>query len=192
MDAAFCKGTKLGVLYGLSQLILQFTFGVLFYFGTLIMRDDPNVSQLNVFYAIMAIAWAGWYAGNTFYFMPDVLSGKRSAQNLFMILDDEDEDQKQVRLGSKLSTKAIEGNIEVRDIGFKYNPTDDHILDGISLTIKKGAKIAFVGPSGCGKSTLFSLLQRFYDYEGEILIDGIELRDYDIHHIRQHFVTVNQ
>jgi ATP-binding cassette, subfamily B (MDR/TAP), member 1 len=192
MDAAFCKGTKLGVLYGLSQLILQFTFGVLFYFGTLIMRDDPSVSQLNVFYAIMAIAWAGWYAGNTFYFMPDVLSGKRSAQNLFMILDDEDEDQKQVRLGSKLSTKAIEGNIEVRDIAFKYNPTDDPILDGISLTIKKGAKIAFVGPSGCGKSTLFSLLQRFYDYEGEILIDGIELRDYDIHHIRQHFVTVNQ
>jgi hypothetical protein len=76
MDAALCKGTKLGVLYGLSQLILQFTFGILFFFGALIMRDDSSVSQLNIFYAIMAIAWAGWYAGNTFYFMPDVVSGK--------------------------------------------------------------------------------------------------------------------
>ena len=90
MDAAFCKGTKLGILYGMSQLILQFTFGCLFYFGTLIMRDDPNVSQLNIFYAIMAIAWAGWYVGNTFYFMPDVLAGKESARNLFMVLDEED------------------------------------------------------------------------------------------------------
>jgi hypothetical protein len=55
----------------------------------------------------MAIAWAGWYSGNNFYFMPDVLSGKQSAKNLFMILDDEDEDQKQVRLGSKLVKKEI-------------------------------------------------------------------------------------
>jgi hypothetical protein len=43
LDAAFAKGLKLGVLYGLSQLILQFTFGVLFYFGALIMRDNPEV-----------------------------------------------------------------------------------------------------------------------------------------------------
>ena len=135
MDAAFCKGTKLGVLYGLSQLILQFTFGCLFYFGTLIMRDNPGVSQLNIFYAIMAIAWAGWYAGNTFYFMPDVLAGKESARNLFVILDEEDEDQKQVRLGSALKTTPIEGKIEVRDLFFQYNPTDDVILNGISLNI---------------------------------------------------------
>ena len=173
MDAALCKGTKLGVLYGLSQLILQFTFGVLFYFGVLIMRDNPEVSQLNIFYAIMAIAWAGWYAGNTFYFMPDVLSGKESAQNLFMILDEEDEDQKQVRLGSQMKNTPIEGNIEVRDLIFQYNPTDDIILRGINLKIRKGEKIAFVGPSGCGKSTIFQLLQRFYDYEGSILVDGI-------------------
>ena len=107
MDASFCKGTKLGVLYGLSQLILQFTFGMLFYIGALIMRDDPAVSQLNIFYAIIAIIWAGWYAGNNFYFMPDVLAGKNSASNLFMILDQEDEDQKQVRLGSKMIVKPI-------------------------------------------------------------------------------------
>ena len=166
MDAALGKGTKMGVLFGIAHMILQFTFGVLFYFGTLIMRDNPGVSQLNIFYAIMAIAWAGWYAGNTFYFMPDVVAGKESAKNLFVILDHEDEDQKQVRLGSALKTTPIEGKIEVRDLFFQYNPTDDVVLKGISLNIQKGEKIAFVGPSGCGKSTLFQLLQRFYDYDG--------------------------
>jgi ABC-type multidrug transport system fused ATPase/permease subunit len=49
-----------------------------------------------------------------------------------------------------------------------------------------------VGPSGSGKSTIFQLLQRFYDFEGEIYIDGVEIRDYDIHHLRSHFVAVNQ
>ena len=63
-------------------------------------------------------------------------------------------------------TTPIQGNIEVKDLFFQYNPTDDVILRGISLNVKKGEKIAFVGPSGCGKSTLFQLLQRFYDYEG--------------------------
>lgn len=45
----------------------------------------------------MSITWAGWYAGNNFYFMPDVVAGKTSAQNLFNILDTEDEYQMQVR-----------------------------------------------------------------------------------------------
>jgi ABC-type multidrug transport system fused ATPase/permease subunit len=49
-----------------------------------------------------------------------------------------------------------------------------------------------VGPSGSGKSTFFQLLQRFYDFSGQILIDGIEIRDYDIHHVRAHFVAVSQ
>jgi ABC-type multidrug transport system fused ATPase/permease subunit len=87
----------LGLLYGFSQLILLFTFGVLFYFGALIMRDNPNVSLLDILCAIMAITWAGWYSGNNFYFMPDVVSGRQSAENLFKILDTEDEDQIQIK-----------------------------------------------------------------------------------------------
>ena len=75
------------------------------------MRDNPDVSLLNIFYAIMAITWAGWYAGNTFYFMPDIISGNQSAKNLFSILDEEDEDQWQIKHGSKNLTTPIEGNI---------------------------------------------------------------------------------
>lgn len=65
------------------------------------MRDNPDVSLLNIFYAIMTITWAGWYAGNNFYFMPDMVNGRKSAENLFKILDSEDEDQLQDRLKSK-------------------------------------------------------------------------------------------
>ena len=69
-------------------------------------------------------------------------------------------------------TTPIQGNIQVKNVVFQYNPLDEPVLNGISMDINKGEKVAFVGPSGCGKSTLFQLLQRFYDYEGSIIIDG--------------------
>ena len=91
----------MGLLYGFSQLILEFTFGVLFYFGAKIMKDDPSVSLLNIFYGIMTITWAGWYSSNNFYFMPDVIESKRSAEALFAVLDSEDEDQIQINQESR-------------------------------------------------------------------------------------------
>lgn len=60
------------------------------------------------------------------------------------------------------------------------------------MLIKKGQKVAFVGPSGCGKSTSIQLLQRFYDCEGNILVDDVPISEYDIHHLRSYFATVNQ
>ena len=51
------------------------------------MTDNPDVTLLNIMYAILAIAWAGWYAGNTLYFLPDAFEGKKSAINTFKILD---------------------------------------------------------------------------------------------------------
>lgn len=141
------------------------------------MRDDPNVSLLDIFYAIMTITWAGWYAGNNFYFMPDVVEGKKSAQTLFAILDTEDEDQLQVRHNSKMQKTPIRGNIEFKNVSFGYKKGQTTIAN-LNLTIKQGEKAAFVGPSGCGKSTLVQLLQRFYDCSGLIIIDGVDIRDY--------------
>ena len=78
-------------------MIVFFNAGLLFYFGTVILRDNPEVKLLHILYAIMTIIWSGWYAGNNFYFMPDVAQAKESAMNIFQILDEEDEDQQQIR-----------------------------------------------------------------------------------------------
>ena len=58
-------------------------------------------------------------------------------------------------------------------LSFRYTKKSDTILNRLNLKIKKGEKIAFVGPSGCGKSTLIQLLQRYYDYDGQIFLDGV-------------------
>lgn len=81
--------------------------------------------------------------------------------------------------------------IEFRNVSFQY----DHVrvLSDVSFKVKRGETIAFVGASGSGKSTLVNLLERFYDpTEGEILIDGKRLRDFDLKSVRQNIALVTQ
>ena len=81
--------------------------------------------------------------------------------------------------------------IEFRDVSFKY--ADKWVLRHINLVIEKGKTIALVGQSGGGKSTLVDLIPRYYDVqEGEVLIDGINVKDLGIHDLRQLIGNVNQ
>jgi ATP-binding cassette subfamily B (MDR/TAP) protein 1 len=87
----------------------------------------------------------------------------------------------------------IKGNIEFRNVCFKYESRDDEVFLDLNFEIKEGTKVGFVGASGCGKSTIHQLLQRFCDPSvGQILIDGVDIADYDIHHLRASLGIVNQ
>jgi len=77
-------------------------------------------------------------------------------------------------------------------VSFKYEKHGDPILKSIDMKFNRGEKIAFVGPSGCGKSTMIQLLQRFYEFDGTILVDNVNIRDYDVHFLRYHFASVSQ
>jgi ATP-binding cassette subfamily B protein len=83
--------------------------------------------------------------------------------------------------------------VEFRNVSFKYEGHDDYALRGVSLMIHPGEKIALVGPNGAGKTTLIKLLTRLYDpLEGEILLDGVDLRDYDLRDLRQRIGVIFQ
>ena len=86
---------------------------------------------------------------------------------------------------------AFEHQIEFRHVSFRYG--DQWILKDINLVIPKGKTIAIVGQSGSGKSTMVDLIPRYYDVqEGEVLIDGINVKDLGIHDLRQLIGNVNQ
>lgn len=75
-------------------------------------------------------------------------------------------------------TKEI-GTVEFKDVSFKYPDADEYLLRNISFKVNKGETIAFIGSTGSGKSTLINLVPRFYDAtDGEILIDGVNVKDY--------------
>jgi subfamily B ATP-binding cassette protein MsbA len=86
---------------------------------------------------------------------------------------------------------SFEHSIEFRHVSFKYD--SQWVLRDINLVIPKGKTLAIVGQSGSGKSTLVDLIPRYYDtVEGEVLIDGIDVRDLNIHSLRQLIGNVNQ
>ena len=86
---------------------------------------------------------------------------------------------------------SLEHQIEFRHVSFKYD--QQWILRDINLVIPKGKTIAIVGQSGSGKSTMLDLIPRYYDVqEGEVLIDGINVKDLGIHDLRQLIGNVNQ
>merc|ERR1719386_684092 len=94
--------------------------------------------------------------------------------------------------GKKSWTRT--GTITVRGATFHYpSRPDKQILHGVDITIEAGTTVALVGRSGCGKSTIVSLIQRFYDVEeGEVLIDGEQIKDLNVASLRSHMGYVGQ
>ena len=90
--------------------------------------------------------------------------------------------------------QSFKGEIEFQNVWFRY-PTrkNDWILKGLNLKILPNETVALVGESGCGKSTIVSLILRFYEVnDGSILLDGVDIRDYDLVSLRQSLGLVQQ
>tara|TARA_B100001769_G_scaffold34566_1_gene22806 strand:- start:633 stop:2387 length:1755 start_codon:yes stop_codon:yes gene_type:complete len=115
--------------------------------------------------------------------------GIAASESLFSVLDEPAE--KDQGILEKLSSK---GNLEFKKVTFSYDDkANKDVISGISFIAKKGQSVAIVGHSGSGKSTLINLLPRFYDYQhGEILIDGVSIKDFKIKNLREKISIVNQ
>ncbi len=77
------------------------------------------------------------------------------------------------------SPEGAEGEVEFKNVSFKYPDAEDYVLHNISFKAHKGETVAFIGSTGSGKSTLINLVPRFYDVsEGQVFVDGVDVRDY--------------
>ncbi|PEX85994.1 ABC transporter ATP-binding protein [Bacillus cereus] len=91
------------------------------------------------------------------------------------------------------SPNGIEGEIELRNVSFKYPNAEDYVLENVSFTARKGETVALIGSTGSGKSTLINLIPRFYDTtEGEVLVDGINVKEYTTEALHNKFGYVSQ
>ncbi len=117
-----------------------------------------------------------------------IQSGFAAMERIFSIIDAE----KVVKNPEKPVTKELTGQITFDKVYQQYDP-DTPVLKNINLKIKPGESIAIVGETGAGKSTIASLLMRFYDInEGSLKIDGVDIREYDIQHLRSQIGLVSQ
>ena len=122
--------------------------------------------------------------------LKQVVFGKEAAQRIFKIIDCE---PKIVIRNRGIRLEKLEGKVEFKNVSFSYPKNKNRkILDGLSFTFDLHSS-ALVGESGCGKSTIIQLLMRVYDPdEGEILIDGHNLREIDVIWLRSQIGYVGQ
>jgi len=107
-------------------------------------------------------------------------SGKRICEVLDEKVDLTDRD-------AAAPEKKLEcGTIEFKNVSFRYyKHSEEKVLDNINLTIKQGSTVGIIGPTGCGKTTLVSMIPRLYDVdEGEVLVDGVNVKDYSLVNLR--------
>lgn len=119
----------------------------------------------------------------------NINQGVAAGERIFAVLDDKNE------ITDAVDAKEFKGfndKIEFRDVRFSYDESRE-IIHGVSFEVRKGETVALVGPSGGGKSTLSELMERFYDTDsGDILIDGVSIRDYKQESLRSAMSLVSQ
>ena len=112
-----------------------------------------------------------------------------SAERIFEFLEEPEE---VVTSKGNIDTSKLQGNVEFRNVKFGYDENKT-IINNFNAKVKEGQKIAIVGPTGAGKTTMVKLLMRFYDVtEGEILVDGYNIKDFDRGELRKMFGMVLQ
>ncbi len=163
-----CYAITLGV-GGVLMCVAGFTPGELTAFANYSKQFSMPINQLSMQVSTLLAALAG-------------------AENVFRVMDEIPEPENL----SDAKTEGIRGYVELRDVSFGYVP-EKTVLKHISLYAKPGQKIAFVGSTGAGKTTVTNLLNRFYDIEsGEILIDGVSIKEYDKAYLRENIAMVLQ
>ena len=118
-----------------------------------------------------------------------VLAAMASSENIFALLD---EPTSPAPLNQSVHLDSFQGRIEFRNVWFAYEG-EDWILKNVSFKVEPGEKVAFVGRTGAGKTTIASLLLRFYEIQkGEILLDRIDIRKFNLQELRSKFSVVPQ
>lgn len=161
---------------------------IIWYGGRLVLSDSVDLTGEKFIFFILLFSQMipSIKAVATGYYR--IQKGIASAERIFGLLD---ENEIIIEKINPLIVKDFTDKIEYKNIFFKYQ--DDWVIQDLNLEIKKGEMIALVGSSGAGKSTLADLLPRFYDItNGQILIDGKDIRDFKIFNLRNLMGIVTQ
>lgn len=178
---AWMDSVKLNFLVWPSiDIISVASVALIYLFGILIFDSSIKVGVLVAFIGYVWRFWAPITNIGNFY--NTIINAMAYLERIFETMDEKPliHDKE-----GAITLPAIEGHVEFKDVTFMYEE-DNPILKNININIQSGESIALVGPTGAGKSTIVSLISRFYDInEGQILIDGIDIRDVTLKSLRE-------
>ncbi|KAF4123510.1 ABC-type multidrug transport system, ATPase and permease component [Geosmithia morbida] len=187
---AYRKARWVSILFGFADSTTMACQSLIFYYGSRLLLHG-EITLVDFFVCLMAIMNAGQSAGQGLSFGPNAAQVTAAANRIL--------NARESRLSDAMTDRhAIEDasggmKIELRNVRFRYPARGTPVFDGLSLTIERGQFAALVGASGCGKTSTVSLLERFYDVDGgQILADGRDISELNVHAYRKHLALVAQ
>lgn len=159
------------------------TIAVLWFGGSMVYNGQMPIGDLSAFITYVTQILSSLMMVTMMLMMLSraMASAKRISEVLEEPISLTDEDAAQKELTVR------EGRIEFRNVSFRYyKNSEDAVLDKINLTIQPRSVVGIIGSTGCGKSTLVSMIPRLYDVdEGQVLVDGVDVREYSLFHLRE-------
>lgn len=177
------------IFFAVAELLGAAATGLVVYFGlmqNLGLGADTNVGSIVAFFFFVDLLFRPLrQIADKFNTLQ---MGMVAANRVFKILDTDS----QIPNEGSIAKELIQGSIEFKNVRFGYSE-EEEVLHGISFKVNKGETVAIVGATGAGKSTIINLLNRFYEINsGEILIDEVAIKDYQLENLRSHIAVVLQ
>lgn len=176
------------------QLVMSGLSLAIYWIGAVLINNAGMAARLTVFSDMMVFSQYAIQVVMSFMMLVMIFimlpRASVAAKRICEVLDT----QVTIVGGSETEgVKGAEGEVEFRNVSFRYPDSEEYVLKDITFTAKKGETVAFIGSTGCGKSTVVNLIPRFYDAtEGEVLVDGINVRNYDQRALRNKIGYVSQ
>ncbi|XP_065439382.1 ATP-dependent translocase ABCB1-like isoform X4 [Chrysemys picta bellii] len=178
---------------GFTEFILFGAFALAFWYGTkLTVEEKENYDIGRVLIVLFSLLRGAFYLGQSYPYLESVDNARGAAYEVYKVISKHRLLDSSAKEGYR--PDKLKGDIKFKNIHFCYPSRPDvKILKGLNLKVQSGKTIALVGSSGCGKSTAIQLLQRFYDpVQGEITLDGRDIRTLNIKWLREHIGLVSQ
>ncbi len=170
------------ILNPIMNLVMHFLTLGIYFIGAILINKSGMLDKINLFSNMVVFSSYGMQVIASFLMLAMIfmiwprasVSAKRINEVLESDISIKDGNLEKVN-------NDLVGTVEFKNVSFKYPDADEYLLENISFKVNKGETIAFIGSTGSGKSTLINLVPRFYDTtEGEILVDGINVKDYKL------------
>ena len=165
----------------------------IYFIGAILIENAGMYDKIQTFSNIVVFTSYGMQVIMSFLMLAMIFMiiprAQISANRINEILDE----KLSIIEGNYNEKAKIDGEVEFKDVSFKYPDADEYLIKNISFKVKKGETIAFIGSTGSGKSTLINLVPRFYDAtDGKVLVDGVDVRDYKLSDLHDKIGYISQ
>ncbi|GAB0100061.1 multidrug resistance protein 1-like [Sergentomyia squamirostris] len=193
------KSLVTGLQFGAFWFFVFFGYGLCIVLGVrLILRDadlpadEPGYNMVNMLTILFCVVIGGEYIVFSIPSLQAIATAVGASKSIYAVIDEKSKIDPFNEGGVKV--EGFQGNVEFRNVNFEYPSRGSvKVLRGVNFEVKQGQTIALVGHSGCGKSTCIQILQRLYDTSsGEVLIDGVNIKDFNIAFLRSQIGVVGQ